>query len=74
MNEIISRVQALNKKLYEKSGEHGSVALTKIESSSVSLNAVPDECIIYLDRRLAIDETYEVIKAETGYLGRWPEC
>ncbi len=68
MNEIISRVQALNKKLYEKAGEHGSVALTRIESSSVSLNAVPDECIIYLDRRLAVDETYAVIKEEMDAL------
>ncbi|BES63950.1 YgeY family selenium metabolism-linked hydrolase [Gottschalkiaceae bacterium SANA] len=68
MNRIISRVEELNRKLYEKTGEHGSVALSKIESSSVSLNAVPDACTIYLDRRLAIDETYQVIQIEMDKL------
>lgn len=68
MNEVISRVKEVNKKLYKKSGEHGSVALSKIESSSVSLNAVPDECTIYLDRRLAIGETYDVLGSEMDLL------
>lgn len=68
MAELIKRVEELNKKLYEKEGTHGSVALTKIESTSVSLNAVPDECTIYLDRRLGYDEDYECIKDEMDTL------
>ncbi len=35
----------------------GSIALTRIESKSPSLNAVPDRCTFYLDRRLTLGET-----------------
>ncbi len=35
----------------------GTVALTRIESQSPSLNAVPDRCVFYLDRRLTLGET-----------------
>jgi putative selenium metabolism hydrolase len=35
----------------------GSIALTRIESSGPSLNAVPDRCTFYLDRRLTLGET-----------------
>ena len=34
----------------------GTVAVTRIESKSGSLNVVPDECTIYLDRRLTWGE------------------
>lgn len=68
MAEIIKRVNNLNESLYQKEGVHGSVVLSKIESTSVSLNAVPDECTIYLDRRLASAETFDVIKKEMDCL------
>ncbi len=68
MAEIIKRVERLNNSLYQNEGQHGSVALSKIESTSVSLNAVPDECTIYLDRRLASGETFEVIEEEMNAL------
>lgn len=65
MNPVIKRVSDLQETFQKiKSKEKGSVALSKIESNSVSLNAVPDLCTIYLDRRLAIYETYEVLKNE----------
>lgn len=68
MAEIIKRVSELNTSLYQQEGQHGSVALSKIESTSVSLNAVPDECTIYLDRRLAKGETFQVIEKEMNAL------
>ncbi|MCG6964833.1 MAG: YgeY family selenium metabolism-linked hydrolase [Acidobacteria bacterium] len=37
----------------------GSVAVTGITSRSPSLTAVPDECTIYIDRRVTIGETKE---------------
>ena len=61
MQELIGRVDALNKRLQAPGGETGSVALTRIESRSASLNAVPDQCTIYLDRRLALGETEEIV-------------
>lgn len=35
----------------------GSLAVTKIESKSGSLNVVPDECTVYIDRRMTRGET-----------------
>jgi putative selenium metabolism hydrolase len=37
----------------------GTVAVTKIECATPSLNAIPDRCTIYLDRRLTAGETLE---------------
>ncbi|VFQ44583.1 YgeY family selenium metabolism-linked hydrolase [Desulfoluna butyratoxydans] len=68
MSEIIQRVNDLNNTLYKNEGQHGSVVLSKIESTAVSLNAVPDECTIYLDRRLASGETFQVIEKEMNDL------
>lgn len=64
MAEIISRVDALNKSLYKAEEAHGTVVLSDISSVSVSLNAVPSECGIYLDRRLAVGETLEQVASE----------
>ncbi len=38
--------------------------LSRISSKAVSLNAVPDECEIYLDRRLAVGEDEDSLRAE----------
>lgn len=67
MAEIISRVEALNEKLAQKE-EHGTVVLSDISCLSASLNAVPDECSIYLDRRLARDENLKQVKDEMDAL------
>ncbi|MBR5329443.1 MAG: YgeY family selenium metabolism-linked hydrolase [Firmicutes bacterium] len=64
MAEIISRVDGLNRKLSAKEGAHGTVVLSDISSVSASLNAVPSSCSIYLDRRLALGETIDEVKAE----------
>jgi putative selenium metabolism hydrolase len=34
-----------------------SVAVTRIESDAPSLNAIPDRCVLYVDRRLTLGET-----------------
>ncbi|MBS6953836.1 MAG: YgeY family selenium metabolism-linked hydrolase [Enterocloster asparagiformis] len=51
MQEIISRVVKLSDDLLAQERENGTIALSKIENSSASLNAVPYSCSIYLDRR-----------------------
>ncbi|WP_422487050.1 YgeY family selenium metabolism-linked hydrolase [Gudongella sp. DL1XJH-153] len=68
MAEIISRVDALNKSLYVENAPHGTVVLSDISSVSASLNAVPSECSIYLDRRLILGEILEGVKSEMDIL------
>ncbi len=58
MSEIIQQITALNKKLKnDKFLGKGTVAVTSVECKTPSLNAVPDECTVYLDRRLTLGET-----------------
>lgn len=68
MAEIITRVDALNKSLYKENESHGTVVLSDISCISASLNAVPSECSIYLDRRLAFGETLEAVEEEINML------
>lgn len=68
MAEIILRVDALNKSLYKDKEAHGTVVLSDISCVSASLNAVPSECSIYLDRRLAPGETLELVEKEMAGL------
>lgn len=58
MSDIINDVTSLNQnlKVDEFLGK-GSVAVTKIECKTPSVNAIPDECTIYIDRRLTRGET-----------------
>ncbi len=68
MAEIICRVDKLNQSLYKEQGPHGTIVLSEISSVSASLNAVPSQCSIYLDRRLAVGETLERVRDEMGKL------
>lgn len=68
MAEIIQRVEAVNKQLSSKKGKKGTLVLSKITSVSASLNAVPSECEIYLDRRTIPGETEAAIKEEMNQL------
>ncbi|WP_434799480.1 YgeY family selenium metabolism-linked hydrolase [Terrisporobacter vanillatitrophus] len=68
MTEIISRVDELNKSLYKENKPHGTIVLSDISCVSASLNAVPSECSIYLDRRLALGDTLEQVKGEMDEL------
>jgi putative selenium metabolism hydrolase len=42
----------------------GSIAVTSIESQGASLNAIPDLCKVYLDRRLTLGETVMSAQAQ----------
>jgi len=57
MSDIVKEITELNEKLKKDSflGK-GTVAVTYIECKTPSLNAVPDEATIYLDRRLTKGE------------------
>lgn len=58
MAPLISAIDKLNSRLKpDLFLGKGSVAVTKIDCSTPSLNAVSDECVIYLDRRLTAGET-----------------
>jgi putative selenium metabolism hydrolase len=58
MAPIVAAVDALNERLANDSFlGRGTVATTKIECDTASLNAIPDSCAIYLDRRLTGGET-----------------
>lgn len=68
MAEIIQRVEAINQQLPTRNGKKGTLVLSKITSVSASLNAVPSECEIYLDRRTIPGETEAVIRQEIEQL------
>ena len=58
MAAIIEQITALNPKLKkDKFLGKGTVVVTSVDCKTPSLNAVPDECTIYLDRRLTLGET-----------------
>ena len=67
MAEIITRVDQLNKKLQTTPGA-GTIALSHISCVTASLNAVPSECEIYLDRRLRLGESVAQVKEELDAL------
>ena len=68
MAEIIQRVERTNLELMKKEKPRGPLVLSKISSVSASLNAVPSECEIYLDRRIIPGETEEDIRREMDRL------
>jgi len=68
MAEIIKRVESLGKEYMKLTGERPSIALTKIESTSVSLNAIPQSCSIYIDRRMILKENEETVAEEMNKL------
>ncbi|MCD8362415.1 MAG: YgeY family selenium metabolism-linked hydrolase [Lachnospiraceae bacterium] len=67
MAEIITRVDELNRRLSRTDGG-GTVVLSQISCKSASVNAVPNECSIYLDRRLRLEETTEQVRKEMDEL------
>lgn len=65
MAPIIKEIERMNDSLpsHEFLGK-GTVAVTDIECESASLNAIPDECTIYIDRRIIPGEDKEKILNE----------
>jgi len=68
MAEIIQRVEKVNAELMKKDAPRGTLVMSKISSTSASLNAVPSECEVYLDRRTVLGETEDAIKKEMDEL------
>ena len=68
MAEIIQRVEKTNAELVKKDKPRGTLVMSRIASTSASLNAVPSECEVYLDRRTIPGETEDDIKKEMDQL------
>jgi putative selenium metabolism hydrolase len=68
MAEIIQRIEKKNNELMNRGTLHGSMVLSKISSVAASLNAVPSECEVYIDRRTIPGETDDDIKKEMDQL------
>jgi putative selenium metabolism hydrolase len=68
MAEIIQRVERANLALIQKGGRRGTLVMSQISSTGVSLNAVPSECEAYLDRRMVVGETEQTIRDEMDRL------
>lgn len=68
MAEIIKRVELKNLDLAQDPGLKKTLVLSRISSKAASLNAVPYECEIYLDRRMVPGETWEDIASEMDAL------
>jgi len=64
MADIIKSVEKTNEELMKKDGPRRTLVMSQISSISVSLNAVPSECQVYLDRRMVLGETEGTIKTE----------
>jgi putative selenium metabolism hydrolase len=60
MAPLVTEITALNERLaHDDFLGKGTVAVTKIECETASLNAIPDRCTIFLDRRLTTGETLD---------------
>lgn len=65
MAPIVQQIEGLNDRLAaDPFLGKGTVVVSKVEVQTPSLNAVPDGCTIYLDRRLTLGETVESARAE----------
>jgi len=65
MAPIAAQIEELNERLaVDQFLGKGTIVLSKVECQTPSLNAVPDGCTIYLDRRLTIGESVGSARAE----------
>lgn len=64
MADIIQRVERVNQTLPRNDGLRGTLVMSTISSKSASLNAVPSECEVYLDRRMVTGETEDDVRRE----------
>ncbi|MEA5059395.1 Succinyl-diaminopimelate desuccinylase [bioreactor metagenome] len=68
IQEIVKRVSLWSNRLLQEKKKNGSIALTKIESESASLNAIPYGCNIYLDRRTNAQQSEKELSNEMDEL------
>jgi len=65
MAPIMQQIEELNERLaIDPFLGKGTIVLSKVACDTPSLNAVPDGCTIYLDRRLTIGESVQSSRAE----------
>jgi putative selenium metabolism hydrolase len=65
MAPLITKIEKLNKRLKAKEPlGKGMIALSRIETENTSLNTIPDDCTIYLDRRMTLGETKKQVIGE----------
>ncbi|HOW28538.1 MAG TPA: YgeY family selenium metabolism-linked hydrolase [Elusimicrobiota bacterium] len=65
MSRFILDVEALNPRIHSDPFlGRGTAVVSIIESTSPSINAVPDECVAYIDRRTTFGETKESVLQE----------
>lgn len=65
MAPLIQKIEKLNSRLSSSRPlGKGTITVTKIDCEKASLNAVPDNCTIYLDRRTNDRETAQSVKRE----------
>jgi putative selenium metabolism hydrolase len=69
MAPILQQIEELNERLAaDPFLGKGTVVVSKVEAQTPSINAVPDGCTIYLDRRLTIGESVESARKELDSL------
>ncbi|HEV8683465.1 MAG TPA: YgeY family selenium metabolism-linked hydrolase [Actinomycetota bacterium] len=65
MAPILQQIEELNERLAaDPFLGKGTVVVSKVEAQTPSINAVPDGCTIYLDRRLTLGESVESARKE----------
>lgn len=64
MAKVLERIEEKQKEFDRLEGEKGSIVVSDIKARTASLNAVPDMCTIYIDRRLALGETEDKTNKE----------
>ncbi len=70
MAPIVQGVARLHRRLAgeDRAPGPGSVTVTEIRSESPAMTAVPDRCVIHLDRRVAVGEEREAVLTELAEL------
>lgn len=65
MAPLIQKIEKLNRSLpsFPPLGK-GTISVTRIDCEKASLNAIPDNCTIYIDRRTNTQESKESVKRE----------
>ena len=73
MMAIITQIRELDRRMRFGMGSHpvqgfSSIAVTDVEARTASLNAVPDQFTIYLDRRITLNEPHDEVIAQINGL------
>ena len=69
MMVVILEIRELDRRMRFGLGKHpllghASIAVTNVSARTASLNAVPDQFAIYLDRRITLSETHDEVVAQ----------